>query len=288
MDSGEPSPPGAGVDYTMKNLRGRFERSVRAMSLVELLVSVAITLSVMVILAMIVSSVSNQWTRGSSRFLLNTEAGVALDYLVQDLRSIVRKGDGSEWLKIRKANSGVANQEFLMLFLAQPLDGKGKVATIAYRLGFRDPMGGAEERPALYRCVFPPEDTIEHLGEEELEAAWNSRLGEVVDDDWFLAENVIEVSFTFHLKDSAGKGIVIECLNDVRGGKVLVVDGAPATLAGTTLESATVSLMLLDEAGLRVLRQESMALSEIISRYGHEYVEDVQFLRTIGGMKYDI
>ena len=77
----------------MRILQGKFRRSVRATTLVELLVSVAITLSVMVLLAMIVSSVSNQWTRGSSRFLLNTEAGVALDYLVQDFRSIVRKGD---------------------------------------------------------------------------------------------------------------------------------------------------------------------------------------------------
>lgn len=288
MDRGEPGSEGAGVDYAMRNHEGNVLRSVRATTLVELLVSMAITLSVMVLLAMIVSSVSNQWTGGSSRFLLNTEAGVALDYLVQDLRSIVRKGDGSEWLKIRKSNAGGANQDFQILFLAQPLDGQGKVATIAYRLGFQDPMGGDDERPVMYRCVFPPEDTIEHLGAGDLEAAWNSRLEEVVDADWFLAEKVIEVSLTFHLKDSDGKSVLVECLNEASGGTTLVVDGAPVTVAGTTLESATVRLMLLDETGLQVLRQGSLPLPEIIARYGHEYFEEVPFPRTIGEIKYDI
>ena len=288
MGGDEPCITGPGLHSAMRNSGSRLIRSTGATTLIELLVSVAVTLSIMVLLAMIVSSVSRQWTGGSSRFLLDAEASVALDYLVEDLRSMVRKGDGSEWFKIRKSSAGGANQDFLILLLAQPLDGEGKVATIAYRLGFHDPMGGSEERPVMYRCVFPAEETIEHLGAAELEVAWNDRLEEVVDDDWFLAENVVEVSFTFHLRDADGKSVTVECLNEASGGKSVVVDGAPLTVAGTTLERATVSLLLLDEMGLRVLEQESMSLPEIIARYGREYVEEVSFPGTIGEIKYDI
>ncbi len=288
MDRSEPGSQGAGVDCEMRNLRGRYGRFVRATTLVELLVSVAVTMSVMVLLAMIVTSVSNQWTRGSSRYLLNTEAGVALDYLVQDLRSVVRKGDGSQWLRIRKPNPGGVNQGFLILLLAQPLDGQGKVVTIAYRLGVHDPMGGNEERPVMYRCVFSPEETIEHLGAEDLEVAWYPRLDEVLDDDWFLAEKVIEANLTFHLRDLDGKSIIVECLNNASGGETLVVDGKPVDVAGTTLESVTVRLLLLDEVGLEVLKKGALPIPEILTRYGHEYVKEVKFPGTIGEIKYDI
>lgn len=263
-------------------------RADRGTTLVELLVSIAVISMIMVFLASIVAAVSNQWTQGSSRLVTNAEAGVAMDYLVQDFRSIVMKGDGSEWLRIGPAVGSGSEPETWMLLLSRPADSRGQVATVSYRLSSRDPLGGIEIRPSLYRCVFSPQETIEKLGSDNLQIAWREREPEVAGEEWFLASNVVELRLVLRLQGPAGGEIVVDSAEGLRGRENLEAAGAASIPEGTTMKSASIELTLVDDVGMDLLRSGSLSRDEIVQRFGQQFVEEVRFPARISEGDYEI
>ena len=67
------------------------QRSVRAFTLIEILVASSVMVVLVGIVAYITGSVMNSWNRSSGKLSSNAEARLALDLLTQDLEAAVER-----------------------------------------------------------------------------------------------------------------------------------------------------------------------------------------------------
>ena len=70
----------------------------RAYTLLELLVAASITAAIAGVIAVLVSNISNTWTRTAGRLSADAQARIALDQITQDLEGAIYRDDGNTWM----------------------------------------------------------------------------------------------------------------------------------------------------------------------------------------------
>lgn len=70
----------------------------RAYTLIELLVAASITAAIAGVIAVLVSNISNTWTRTAGRLSADAQARIALDQITQDLEGAIYRDDGNTWM----------------------------------------------------------------------------------------------------------------------------------------------------------------------------------------------
>ncbi len=264
----------------------------RGFTLVELLVTLAITSVLLLALSSLLSVSLTQWNRQTGRHLSNSEAQWALNTLVDDLQSILPKSDGSEWLQVRAVTVENLGPTPQLMFLARPMDADaasenrsgafrpGDVCALCYRLEKRDPFDGGDPMHALYRTVLSPEETMEQLGAENLlDAYWRGNAGETTQTDNLLGAHIIGLDLTFRIHQPDGaeetlrQGFGLRALHELRIGDAEVSPFPD----GSYLRSVTIVLTTIDPAAQSLLNAGTVPLEEIVKRHGRQYSAVVEF-----------
>jgi len=161
----------------------------RGFTLVELLVSMAITAIIITVLVVCTSMVSSAYRRNSDNIEISRKANAAMEVLADDVEVMVtRPGNNFEWLYLGQGHLSSAADEDVgdstimssnaqLIFLYSTVDryngvptaGEGDVSLVSYRLAYRNEIAsldGANSADdefrtfALYRHNIDPDDAF--------------------------------------------------------------------------------------------------------------------------------
>lgn len=184
--------------------------SIRAFSLIEVLVASAVMVVLVGIVAYIAGTVMDSWNRSSGKLSANAEARLALEVIAQDLETAVLRNNGQQWLRVEgpaglKSGAPFASNSVVLKLFAPPLDRQsGGICAIAYKLEYQPAYAGGPDTYALYRRVVNPQDTLNDYLSSGYEdptdsatvqgsltgTAWGDAA--ITDDENFLAGNIVE------------------------------------------------------------------------------------------------
>ena len=269
-------------------------RSTRpGFTLLELLVSVSVTVLMLTMLVALVGATSRSWREGRARLETNQEARVALEILSRDLQSMIIRDTptGASWLEAHQPETvvesgGVDAGTSMELYFFSPItdretavaeedDPTGTICGLRYVLAHQDPVtagdaeGGELQMFGLYRDVRSPEDTFNDLlGEENLEDAFAATDPE---QEEFLASNIVEFNLSFLVETAAGSRVI----SPPGDSFVLLSEGVQSSLTGLSgddgddarLLAIQINLTILDRRGAELLRQLDAAGETITSRF---------------------
>lgn len=250
-------------------------------SLVELLVAVSITSLILVLLSSILSVALNQWNRQTGRMRNNIEAQVALDMLVDDLRSVTIKEGRAEWFHLRTRETPDLGQTVELFLLSRPIDNRAEVgdtAAIAYRIEKRPPFPGADPIHGLYRTVLPPAETIEHLGSENLhDDIWKTDGTPTTDD--LVCNHVVGFELDVIFRLPSGKFFRLDSADSLRLSKYAFLESEDRSRVppGATIYGFDMRLTVVDQFAQNLLHQGTVPLEDLISRHGYTYTSTVDF-----------
>jgi len=135
-------------------------------TLVELLVSLAVALILLTLVASMVSVAANMTTTIHNRLFAFHDANLALDYLAQDLGAIVPPSQSSTTGSVQNQTTltiypdtvnGVSTWWIMCLSRPRGTTTPGAVAAVSYRMAYQDPnqsTTGSTKSFALYRSVI--------------------------------------------------------------------------------------------------------------------------------------
>ena len=246
-------------------------------TLVELLVSMAITLIIVTVLVSVTSMAMDTWNRSRSELRAARQAKAMVDTMARDFEGLVtRSGNTYEWLSATSspiAEGNNSNASELIFFSAATdryngqigVDGTdkgGDVSCVAYRLKYKNPIkesSSTYQTFVLNRLLLNPDTTFtDLLGKADLAAAFlphSSKLDEVEN---FVCENVFQFTVTFQIevtkdvssdptKPNIRKFTIPESIikgggaeNSVESFRVLG-SGIVANVSGTTIDSVSIS-----------------------------------------------
>ncbi|MCB1062034.1 MAG: prepilin-type N-terminal cleavage/methylation domain-containing protein [Verrucomicrobiae bacterium] len=259
----------------------------RGFTLLELLVSITVSIGLFALLYSILNLALTRWRNDTSGYLNNVEAQVALDSLAEDLRSIVIKQDGSEWLQVQPILVENLGTLPWLMFLGRPMsDGSmdsSSPRAISYRLEKRDPFNSNEPFHALYRTVLSAEETIEKLGSKNLyEEIWRSRELDAVGTDQFLASHVVGLELLFQLRTPDGKPFTLKNGTGLRiSTQIETIPPSAPIPPDSILESLQINLTVVDPVGQEMLSGGGTSLDEIVTRFGRTQSAFVTFSQPI-------
>ena len=220
-------------------------------TLVELLVSMAITMIIVTVLVSVTSMAMDTWNRSRSELRASRQAKAMVDTMARDFEALVtRSGNTYEWLSaieeaVEDDVGGNQNASKLVFFTAATdrykgeigvagVDLGGDVSCVGYRLARKVPIGGDSDEIlktfVLNRLLVDPKETFDTLlcqsdiGSKFLpSAALGVRLSE---QENFVCENVFQFTVTFHVQVT---------VTDTAIPPVTVIRNVPVTLGeGTT------------------------------------------------------
>ncbi len=269
----------------LKALRDR-----RAFTLIEVLVSSALTLIVLGMLFMVLLGVMNAWEGGTSRLQTNSDARLALDLIARDLEAFVSRQTTSnqEWLVSKLISVTDAPSEIKsawLTFLAPTLDRDagqpGDIVALSYAVGFQDPLSTNSYVPmfGLYKAQASTTDTFKNaLGLDDLTKFWEPR--NPIDRIGFLCPNVVDFKITWWVRDLTAAFntplIPVPADVEVRLGNELNLG------AQYQLEAADIRLTILTEEGARLTRLGTLTqerLEKIIEQHGRTHTQRVVLRR---------
>jgi len=187
-------------------------------SLVELMVSMAITLIIVTVLVSITSMAMDTWNRSRSELRASRQAKAMVDAMTRDLEGLViRSGNNFEWLSaIVRADDGSSNGADLVFFTAatdryngaigSADDLGGDVSCVGYKLAWKDPIAGVATDQfktfVLNRYLVDPKATFEDLlGKPEIGALFAGNYdAELAAEQNFVCENIYQFTVTFHVQ----------------------------------------------------------------------------------------
>lgn len=253
----------------------------RGFSLLELLLAMSISSLLLLLMASLLSTSLNQWQRNSSFFQKNSEGTSALDLITCDLQSIVPKSDGSEWLQVFPEPVKDLDAIPWLMFLATAREqgsdsdrGTG-VCAISYRLARQTLPGSEDAIYALYRTVLSPEETIEHLGAEDLKTSlWDKSGIPTTGVDSIIASYIIDFDLSFLIETLAGEKKQISP-QELRLGKD--APEIPEMPAGSVVRGMEVRFTALDREGQNRLNDGGMALDAIRKERGEDFRAFIEF-----------
>lgn len=196
------------MNNSQKSLR---HRSIRAFTLIEILVASTVMVVLVGIVAYIAGSVMDSWNRSSGKLSANAEARLALDLIAQDLETAVLRNNGQQWLRVENKDpadiGGPYSSDSVTLKLFAPAldreNGDG-VCAIAYRLAYQSSYPNGPLTYALYRMVVDPDQTLENYLSSGFDNPASSAQGSLTgsNPDWrdatianvsnYLVSNVVE------------------------------------------------------------------------------------------------
>ena len=220
-------------------------------TLVELLVSMAITMIIVTVLVSVTSMAMDTWNRSRSELRASRQAKAMVDTMARDFEALVtRSGNTYEWLSaiaeaVEDDVGGNQNASKLVFFTAATdrykgeigvagVDLGGDVSCVGYRLARKVPIGGDSDEIlktfVLNRLLVDPKETFDTLlGQSDIgskflpSAALGVRLSE---QENFVCENVFQFTVTFHVQVT---------VTDTAIPPVTVIRNVPVTLGeGTT------------------------------------------------------
>lgn len=194
-------------------------------TLVELLVSMAITTIIITALVSITAISLEVWNKSRAEVRATAQGEAMLDSMAADFESmVVRSGNSFQWLHAESEtpsdgprDNTSPNGVKLIFFSAATdrYDGRigevedegGDVSTIAYELAYTDPVGGDTtdnekfKTFVLYRKIVDPDDTFDDLlGQTDLESAFNTSNPTIDAPENFICENIYQFTVTFHVE----------------------------------------------------------------------------------------
>jgi prepilin-type N-terminal cleavage/methylation domain-containing protein len=288
----------------MKNLT----QNRAGFTLIELLVAMVITTIIVTVLVYITSIAVDTWNRSRSELRAARQAKAMVDSMVNDFESlVVRGGNDFEWLHARtEPPQNSSNAATLIFFSAAtdrydgkigtPQDDGGDVSCVGYKLDWRDPIasgaGGSFQTFVLNRLLVDPKQAFDQLlGKQDLNSAFTSFATELTNPENFVCENVFQFTITFNLEvpsTSTPPGppeleqVVIQPSGGVQRFRILgtgiTTDPANATLQGAKLKSVGISITVLSDSGVDLLRKSPAQANSPawLAKNSYEYSKLVQ------------
>lgn len=259
-------------------------------TLMEVLVSSALTVVILTMLFTVLIGAMNAWQTGTNRLQGNADARMALDSIAQDLQSMVVRqttlgARGQEWLysELRPVYglSDVPNKNSMQLyFFAPSLDRQpgqqGDIVAIQYQVAFADPLRGDPDGNVtstdynifgLYKRMESTLDTFQFvLGQEDIWVSyWQGR--NVPRPRDLMIPNVVDFSIKWNVNGNGDTGPADVILpggvnfevnalrlnNALRAGPSMS-DSDLEDFPSYKLESADISLTILTDEGMRMVQ----------------------------------
>ena len=280
------------------------KRSIRAFTLIEVLVATVIMVIMVGLVIQVTSQVLNVWNRSSGRLSAIAQARIAMELITQDLETAVFRNNDVQWL--RSENDainplGTATDTVALRLFSPALDrpdGTGDICAIAYQLKFADPING-DEAPGtpddrlfiLYRSVVEPNQTFNDLmgiGQQELlpdrsAITWGTS---IVGDEGenYLVSNIARFEIEFHVVDDGDTSTPTEVPGSTIYGGTDATVGPQAPAASPEFQQplsyAEVRLTVLTDEGALILQNladSGRDFDEVILEHGQPFTRRVYF-----------
>jgi len=244
----------------------------KGFTMVELLISMAITLIIVAMLLGMTKISIDAWRTTNSKAKSSRLAQEVFDVVGRDMEGIViRTGNNFEWLRIvssnladadlgPETNKTIKNALEFNFFTSTPdrydgqigvtgVDNGGDVSLVRYRLVYQDAIDPASRNKpvySLYRDRVEPDTAFNNLlAQTDLETGLNAITGSISDVDNLLADNIYDftLSFNFEFITSTGQDgyqrVVMQSdgVNSqlsIQGNEIQVNGGALPLPAGAT------------------------------------------------------
>ena len=282
----------------------KIQRKLRGFTLVELMISMTITLVIISVLLSMTSVAVKGLKNSQNRTRTSRLSQEVLNTITKDLEGIViRTGNNYEWVLSKNSSSSgnelgpdttkeIKNPFELSFFSAVTdryngqinvtgVDLGGDISMIRYQLIHQDQMEVGGEYPvfSLYRQRIDPKETFEKcLSQPTLDGL---ALTETTGRQNYLAENIFDltVSFNFEYRQADGSTgyarIPLQTNGDYKSlsikGNEILVNGSPipvpADASSPRLASADVSLMVLTDKGMNGLEKAKIKNDKELSKY---------------------
>lgn len=201
------------------------KKTQKGFTLVELLVSMTITLIIIGLLMGMTKMAVGAWHKTQTKTRSSKLAQEVFDSIGKDLEGmVVRTGNNFEWLLISESpedtvgdrgpttNKEMLNPLDISFFSAvtdrydgqigvSGVDNGGDISMVRYRLIHQDLIGGSVLKPvfALYRERINPDETFtEMLAQPTIDGIRDS--SEIVEEANFLAENIFDFTLSFNFE----------------------------------------------------------------------------------------
>ncbi len=297
----------------------------------ELMVAMAITTIIVSVLVSITSIAIETWNRSRSELRAARQAKAMVETMGRDFEALVtRSGNDSEWLLAESVLTSSLGPDGLqssnaadLIFFSAAMDryngdlagrdGKmntsddpegGDVSCVAYRLAYKDPIGG-DDSPfktfVLNRILVDPDETFRDLlGSSDLERSFGSYSSKLDKPENFICENVFQFTVTFLIEVAQGTGASTTMLTvpvtvgqrnsglvtdsfSIRGsGIVASAYGAGVSaeeLQTGNVKAVEISLTVLTDAGVDQLRRRPFSAdqaAEFMAKNSYQYSKRIQ------------
>ncbi|MGE9268830.1 MAG: PulJ/GspJ family protein, partial [Verrucomicrobiales bacterium] len=257
-------------------------RSKNGFTIVELLVSMGITIVIISMIVTITSIALGAWRDSRNEVRASRQAKALLDVMAKDLESmVIRSGNNYEWFSAEAdeqsgGNLDSATMAEVVFFTAatdryngnigDATDDKGgDVSTVGYRMEIKDPVSGSSgdfNTFAMYRQLVNPDETFQNLlAQTDLTGAFG---GIDTGGENFICENIYELSIVFLMEYTDSSNVVQQVRVPVISnggvtdfsikGSGIETSPAKAELANARLVSADLSITVISDHGLGLLR----------------------------------
>lgn len=235
-------------------------------TLMEVLVSSALTLVVLSMLFGVLMGAMSAWQTGTTRLQGNADARMALDMITRDLQSLVARQTttNQQWLvsgriDISENSNPYGNQTTWLTFFSPSLDRdpgqEGDIVAVSYRVGYLDPMTDDANSNykifGLYKDMATTEDTfINALGQEDIiNGFWMGR--NPLARRGLIVPHVVDLDIQWHLLLADGQRATERQYITLNNQADSTSYPAPAI---RRIEAADVSLTIVSEEGARRLQ----------------------------------
>lgn len=288
----------------------------RGFTLIELMVATAImTLLVLAVMG-VTSHVLSTWSSASGRLGANAEARSALQYLGDDLETLVVRPKRQVWLEVDYDNVDVGGKttRFPNISLVTATEHRlrsdtdyGNICAVNYQLAFRHPLvDGAELLPApvagLYRKVMSPSNTFSQVltpqvpqgGGEPVDLASLKSIvedgDEVVSFANFLNSNIVDLTVEFFAENIGTSSATVPVLPIPANTPFIYADKIYNPVTKQPLNNdfgrlvyADIRMTVLSDEGSKLLAAAGAGLGgrsaeDIISQYGTVFSRRVPIL----------
>lgn len=286
--------------------------------MIELLTSVAITAIIISVLIGMTRVAMDAWKDSQDKTKASRQAKEALETMAKDLEGIViRSGNSYEWAFVKSetvnqdgpsSSTQMSNPTEILFFTGATdrYEGKigttddkgGDVSTVSYRIVYQDQLNPSQDEfPvfALYRKLVNPDETFtNYLSKDNLMTGGVYNADETKEQNNFLVENIFDltVTFIFEYQDTSGQTVTkrVPITADGSGATDMRVFGDRIEVGGavltdpdgnkiTRLAGAELSILVLTDSGLNVLRNRNFSTDEEFSKFlgenGYHYSKSV-------------
>ncbi len=263
-------------------------------SLVELLVTMTLSVTLLGILAYALDGISRGYVRSQDAILSDRESGLALDLLMTDLECMVIprsfEGETVEALRASPFQTGQVQSTWLT-FLSrtddkEPNVAEGVVRAVSYRIALQDPIDGAtgsgQPSYSLYRTVLPAQETFDHAlsATDSRTEIWENKglVPDITSPIDYLVGNVVDFRVRF-ITNGFSEGLPSNPGDTVtfRSDQTFAGPEGSEVAVNESIVAVEVAITVLSQAGAEALHA-GMSLSEAIERFGNRYTRQTSIL----------